>query len=88
MRQLMSVGVTAAILMILYWLIDRAAIMEALAKTDVFLLALSLALLVLLICTSAFRLHLLAHYGGFVLSAPAAVQSTFAANALNLFLPG
>lgn len=88
MKRFISIAVSVAILAVLYASIDRAALVETLAKTDPLLLALSMILLVLLILVSAYRLHLLANYGGLHLTVPAAVQSTFAANALNMFMPG
>jgi uncharacterized membrane protein YbhN (UPF0104 family) len=88
MKRLVSIGVSLGILGILYALLDWAAILNVLAKADPGLLALSLVLLVGLILASGFRLHLLARYGDFVLSFPVAMESTFAANAVNLFLPG
>lgn len=88
MKRFVSIGISLAILAILYATIDRAAILDALEKTDPLMLALSMVLLVLLILLSAYRLHLLARYGGLELTTAASIQSTFAANALNMILPG
>ncbi len=88
MRRFVSIAVSVASLAVLYASIDRAALVEARAQTAPLLLGRSILLLVGLYQLSADRLHLLANYGGLALSAPAAVQSTFAANALNMFLPG
>lgn len=88
MKRFLSIAISLALLLALYATIDGAAILDALSRTDPLLLGLSIVLLVALILVSAYRLHLLARYGGLELTTAAAIQSTFAANALNMILPG
>lgn len=87
-KRLLSIAISLGILGILYAMTDPAAIGVALAQTDLTWLALSLVLLVALIFVSALRLYILSRAGGFEISARGAVEATFAANALNLFIPG
>lgn len=88
MRKLVSLAVSAAILILLWLQLDPGEIREALAQTDLGLLAASLGLLVALVVASGARLWALGHTGRFPLSPREAVEATLAANALNLFLPG
>lgn len=88
MKVLLSLLVSAAILGVLWLNLDRAAILKALSRTDATWLGASLVLLVALVGLSAFRLTLLARYADYRLSGAEAVQATFAANALNMVMPG
>lgn len=88
MKAAVSFLVSAAILAALWFSLDRAAIVDALSRTDATWLGASMMLLVALIGLSAFRLFLLARYADYHLSGAEAVQATFAANALNMFMPG
>lgn len=87
-KRLISVIISLVILGLVYAMADPAAIGEALAQTDLTWLALSLVLLVALIFLSALRLYILSRAGGFEISERGSVEATFAANALNLVIPG
>ncbi|MBL3597165.1 flippase-like domain-containing protein [Rhodovulum sulfidophilum] len=88
MKRLVSVLVSLAFLAVVYSLLDVDAIIGALRRTDPGMLGLSLILLVGLIVVSALRLSILSRTGGLPLGRRKAIQATFAANALNMFLPG
>ncbi|MCE8440415.1 lysylphosphatidylglycerol synthase transmembrane domain-containing protein [Rhodovulum sulfidophilum] len=88
MKRLVSVLVSLAFLAVVYSLLDVDAIIGALRRTDPGMLGLSLILLVGLIFVSALRLSILSRTGGLPLGRRKAIQATFAANALNMFLPG
>lgn len=88
MKKLLSLGVSALILVVLWFQVDVAEMKAVLAGTDAALLAASLALLILLILASVLRLWALGRVGGFRLGLREALEATLAANALNLFLPG
>ncbi|MBL3554385.1 lysylphosphatidylglycerol synthase transmembrane domain-containing protein [Rhodovulum sulfidophilum] len=88
MKRLVSVLVSLIFLAVVYSLLDVDAIIGALRRTDPGMLGLSLILLVGLIFVSALRLSILSRTGGLPLGRRKAIQATFAANALNMFLPG
>lgn len=88
MRKVLAFLVSVAILTAVYLQIDVANLIETLAGTDRWRLAASLLLLVALVLGSAGRLVLLAHAADLQLAGRMAVKATFAANALNLILPG
>ncbi|MFW5641752.1 MAG: lysylphosphatidylglycerol synthase transmembrane domain-containing protein [Roseicyclus sp.] len=88
MKALLSLLVSAGVLALLWLNLDRGAILAALSRTDAARLGASLALLVALVGLSAFRLTLLARFAAFRLTGAEAVQATFAANALNMVMPG
>jgi uncharacterized membrane protein YbhN (UPF0104 family) len=88
MKALLSLLVSLGILIVLWLNLDRAAILAALARTDPAWLGASLVLLVALVGLSALRLTLLARYADYRLAGTEAVQATFAANALNMVMPG
>lgn len=88
MRRFLAFVVSAAILAAVYLQIDVANLVETLAGTDRLRLAASLLLLVALVLGSAGRLVLLAHAADLQVGARLAIKATFAANALNLILPG
>lgn len=88
MRRVLAFLVSGAILTAVYLQIDAADLVETLADTDRWRLAGSLLLLVALVFGSAGRLVLLAHAADLQLAGRMAVKATFAANALNLILPG
>ena len=88
MKKLLSIAVSFAILLLIYSQLDKAAFGAALMRTDPFLLGLSLVILVLLIFASALRLKQLGAAAEFPITANTAIQTIFAANALNLLLPG
>jgi glycosyltransferase 2 family protein len=88
MKKLVSLGVSAAILAILWFQVDVGQIWTVLVGADLALLTASIVLLVLLILASVVRLWALGRIGGFHLGLREALEATLAANALNLFLPG
>ncbi len=88
MKRILSIGVSLAVLGLLWLLLDADQIWAALSRTDPQLLLGSLLLLVALIFASAGRLWALGQVGGFPLSLREATEASLAANALNLFLPG
>lgn len=88
MKKLISLGVSIAILVLLYQFLDREILFKTLSQSDLELLGYSILFLVVLIFLSGFRLQLLGDKSGFHISARQAVEATFVANALNMFLPG
>lgn len=87
-KRLISILVSVLVLGTLWAIIDRQAIFAALAGTDLTKLSWSIALLVILIGISSYRLQMLAFYAGFALTGKTALEATLAANALNMFVPG
>lgn len=88
MKKLLTLAISCAILIFLYMRLDFAEFLESLRALDRKLLSFSLLLLVLLVFVSALRLRWLASLTEFKITARDAVAATFAANALNMFLPG
>lgn len=88
MKKLLSLLVSIAILAVVYATLDVTAIRDVLRGADLSLLGGSLLLLLMLVMLSALRLVVLARTAGFQLDMRSAIQATFAANALNIFLPG
>lgn len=88
MKTLISLLVSLAILALLYGLLDGDALVGVVAGTQPAVLALSLGLLVALVALSAVRLVMLAHAAGHVLDGRTALEATFAANAMNMAMPG
>jgi uncharacterized protein (TIRG00374 family) len=87
MKKLVSLTVSVLILAAAYLLIDTKALIGTLRATSPKPLALSLLLLIALVVVSAIRLKILAKASGLAVALPTAMAATFAANALNLFLP-
>jgi len=88
LKKIISLLVSLLILVFLYQFVDVESLLGSLRKTDLPLLFLSLGLLVLLVLLSGLRLHMLGRHSGYAMSPVKAVEATFAANALNLVLPG
>lgn len=88
MKKLASIIISVVILGLLYQFLDREALFKALRQTDLQLLSLSLVFLVILVLLSGLRLFYLGTCSGLHMSPAKAVEATFAANALNIFLPG
>jgi glycosyltransferase 2 family protein len=88
MKRLIPFLLSAAMLAVLYWLIDVRTLGKALAATDLWKLSLSLVLLMALLLLTGVRLMNLARTAGMTLSGWVAIKATLLANSLNLFLPG
>lgn len=88
MKRLLSLLVSAAILAVLWMTVDVGSLFARLAEVEAGRLALAVALLLVLIPLSALRLIWLGRLSGFELSVSVATRATFAANALNMVLPG
>lgn len=88
MGRLLAFGFSAASIVLLYLFIDVGGLEAALAGTHVGRLCLSLVLLILLILASALRLVLLARISGLDADLGLSTRAVFAANALNLVMPG
>ncbi|MHC0055649.1 lysylphosphatidylglycerol synthase transmembrane domain-containing protein [Actibacterium sp. D379-3] len=88
MKKLLSLAISLTVLALLWFQLDFDRIWTALGRTDPILLVASLVLLLALILASVGRLWALGWAGGFTLSLREATEATFAANALNMFLPG
>ena len=87
-KTLIALVVSLALVILLYSFIDFGAILTVLARADFAALGLSLVLLVGLVFASALRLKLLGAGAGMTIAAGQAIEATFAANAINLFVPG
>lgn len=85
MRKLVALGVSLAILCVIYWQVDPAAILAALAAADGPLLVLGLAMVIPITAATAWRLTVLAPGGA--IGFWRALRLTLMASVLNLVLP-
>lgn len=88
MKKVISIIVSLLILTLLYNFLDRDSLLRTLAQTDLVTLLISSVLLVVLVLMSGLRLSLLGTFAGHPIPPAKAIEATFAASTLNIFLPG
>lgn len=88
MKKIISIVVSLLILTLLYSFLDIDTLYRTLAKTNLVALLISAGLLVVLVLASGLRLSLLGAFAGHPIPPAKAIEATFAASTLNIFLPG